>query len=244
MSRTMSYYDLRDAFASPGCAVCRLKANAAGHYLDSLLWENVNDPGVRRSIRQARGFCHEHAWELVHNDGASLGVAIIMRDVLQSVLEAMEDARFQALPVLSLRRTREALDPKQPAAATAGLVARLAPLARCPACLQAETMEGIYLSTLIENLLGEDSLWAAYQSSDGLCLPHFRQALARVRDETIFEALVSAQRAIWERLVGHLSEIIRKSDYRFWDEPRGEEVGGSLRAIAALAGPRSKKGRS
>jgi hypothetical protein len=238
MSRTMSFYDVRDALASPGCVVCHLKANAAEHYLDSLLWENVNDPGVRRSIRKARGFCDQHAWELVRYEGASLGVAIIMRDVLQSVLESMEDAQFQPLPALSLRRTHEALDPKQPAAATAELVARLAPQARCPVCVQAETMEDIYLNTLVENLLGEDGLLAAYQASDGLCLPHFRQVLTRVRDEAVFDAVVKAQRAIWERLVGHLSEVIRKSDYRFKDEPRGEEVGGTLRAITAVSGNR------
>jgi hypothetical protein len=50
--------------------------------------------------------------------------------------------------------------------------------------------------------------------------------------------LVKAQRAIWERLVGQLSEVIRKSDYRFKDEPRGAEVGGTLRAITAVSGNR------
>ncbi|GAB4550557.1 MAG: hypothetical protein Kow0063_45050 [Anaerolineae bacterium] len=239
----MSFYDLRDALAQPGCAVCRLTAEATARYLDSLLWENVNDPGVRHDIRQARGFCHEHAWGLVR-DGASLGVAIIMRDVLQEVLAILKEGKFQALPTLSLRRTQEVLDSSQPAAATAGLVRQLSPQSPCPACVQARTMENIYLSTLVEQLLGEDGLLAAYRASEGLCLPHFRQALARVRDETIFEALVNAQRAIWERLVSHLSEIIRKSDYRFQHEPRGEEVGGVPRAIAALSGPRVEKGNS
>jgi hypothetical protein len=239
----MSFYDLRDALPQPGCAVCRLTALATERYLDGLLWENVNDPGVRGDIRRARGFCHEHAWGLVR-DGASLGTAIIMRDVLQEVLAVLEGGKFQVLPTLSLRRAQETLDSKQPTAATADLVTRLAPQVPCPACAQAETMEDIYLSSLVEHLLGEDGLLAGYQASEGLCLPHFRQALARVRDEAVFEALVNAQRAIWERLVGHLSEIIRKSDYRFQDEPRGEEVGGALRAIAALSGPRVKKGSS
>jgi hypothetical protein len=239
MGRTMSFYDLRDALAQPGCAVCHLKAVSTESYLDGLLWESVNDPGLRHDIRQAQGFCHEHAWGLVHN-GASLGVAIIMRDVLQHVLETLEGARFQPLPALSLRRAQETLDSKQAAAATAELVGQLSPQSPCPACTQAEIMEGIYLDSLVEHFLGEDGLLAAYQASEGLCLPHFRKALARVRDEAVFEALVQAQRAIWERLVGHLSEIIRKSDHRFRDEPRGEEVGGALRAIAVLVGLRSK----
>ena len=53
---------------------------------------------------------------------------------------------------------------------------------------------------------------------------------------SIFEALVNAQHAVWERLGTHLSEFIRKSDHRFRGEPWGEESDAWLRAIAALAG--------
>ncbi len=105
-------------------------------------------------------------------------------------------------------------------------------------------MEGIYLRTLLSNLLGEDDLLAAYEASDGLCLPHFHQALTLVRSRNIFEALVSAQHAIWERLVTHLSEFVRKSDHRFRGEPWGEESDAWLRAIAALAGARPDQGQS
>jgi hypothetical protein len=180
----------------------------------------------------------------VHN-GASLGAAIIMRDVLQNVLAATEDNqlvshpawrwRLQRIARRILRRRGEA---SAAPVSTAGLVARLEPEGKCPACIAAETMEGIYLDALVENLLGEEGLLALYQSSEGLCLPHFRQALSRTHDEAACEALMQAQRAIWERMVAHLSEIIRKNDYRFRDEPWGEEVGGALRAIAALSGPR------
>jgi hypothetical protein len=240
--RTMSFHDVRDALARPGCAVCRLKTDSAERFLDGFLWESVNDPSKRREIRRALGFCHEHAWALVRVS-ASLGVAIVTRDVLRSLLKAMEDATFQALPTFSLRRVHEALDSKQSAAATAELVARLAPQTKCPACVWVEKMEGIYLNTLVHNLLGEDGLLADYEASDGLCLPHFRQALTQVRDEGVFEALVSAQRAILERLVAHLDESIRKSDYRFLDESWGEETGAWLRAIAALVGPRPDRDR-
>jgi hypothetical protein len=37
-----------------------------------------------------------------------------------------------------------------------------------------------------------------------------------------------------------LGEVIRKSDYRFKDEPRGEESGVWLRAITAMSGERQK----
>lgn len=241
MSRTWGFYDLRDALAEPECAICRLATRAADQYLESLLWESVNDPETRHDIRQARGFCHEHSWRLARHR-ASLGATIITNDVLRDVLRAMESAHFQAPPILSLRRTQEVWDPRQPAAATADVVARLSPQQPCPVCVEAEKMENIYLSTLIETLLGDDGLLDAFRSSDGLCLPHLRQALTRVREKALFETLVHAQRAIWQRLADQLSEIIRKADYRFQDEAPGEERGASLRAIAALAGTRSDQG--
>jgi len=235
MSRTSSYYDVRDALAEPGCAVCRLKSKAVERYLDGLLWESVNDPGVRRQVRQARGFCRDHAWLLVR-PAASLGVAILHRDVLRAVLDILQGARFQAPPWLSVQRAHEALDAEQASTATAELVGRLAPQAPCPACKQGAEMEVIYLDTLLQELLGEDGLLAAYRESAGLCLPHLRQALARLRSEAVFQALVDAQRAIWQRLEADVSEFIRKSDARFRDEPWGDERDAWLRAISAVAG--------
>jgi hypothetical protein len=233
----MSFFELRDALAEPGCALCRLRVRSADGFLDTLLWESVNDPARRREIREAQGFCREHGWALARAT-ASVGVAIITRDVLQSLLKAVEDADFQANSLLSLRRVQETVDSRTPSAATAGLVADLESRAPCPARVWADKMEAIYLETLLHNLTGEDSLQADYEASEGLCLPHFRQALARVRKEAVYDALVSAQRVTWERLVAQLSESIRKSDYRHLDEVWGDEAGAWLRGIAALVGAR------
>jgi hypothetical protein len=237
VGQTKSYYDLRDALAESGCPVCRLKARDGERYLDLLLYEKVNDPGVRRDVRQALGFCHRHAWQLVR-PSASLGVAILHRDVVNTVLKALEAARYDGPPLLSLQRLHESLDSEEPAAATASLVKRLEPGRPCPACLQEEAMETIYVETLLEHVTGEDSLLAAFSSSSGLCLPHFRQALALVRERAVFDALVEAQRRIWQRLEADLGEFVRKSDQRFHDEPWGEERDAWLRGIAAVSGNR------
>lgn len=233
----MSFFELRDALAESGCALCRLKTRSADGFLDTLLWESVNDPARRREIRRAQGFCYEHGWALARA-AASVGVAIITRDVLQSLLKAMDHADFQANPLLSVRRVQETVDSNIPSAATAGLVNDLEPKATCPACVWAGKMEAIYLDTLLHNLTGEDSLFADYEASEGLCLPHFRRALARVRKEAVYDALMRAQRFAWERLVDQLNESIRKSDYRHLDEAWGDEAGAWLRAIAALVGAR------
>jgi hypothetical protein len=242
MSRTSGYYELREALGEPGCALCRLEAVAAERFLDGLLYSQVNDPDLRDRLRRARGFCPDHTWQLVR-PGASLGIAIVANDVLSALLKVLEGAQYDALPRLSVRRVQEALDPEQPAAATAGLVAELGPQAACPACQHVATMRQIYLDTLVEQLLGADGLLPRLEASDGLCLAHLRAALARVGDRVVFAALLEAQRAIWQRLTADLREFIRKTDYRFRDEPRGSEGDAWLRGIAALGGSRPEVDR-
>jgi hypothetical protein len=240
MKRTKSFFDLRDALAEPGCAVCRLNADTADRFLDSLLWESVNDPGIRRDIRQSQGFCRQHAWELIR-DGSSLGVAILMHDLFKNLHRTIENARYQGVSALSVRRTQEALNRQLPSVATEELVTQLSPQKACPACAQVSKMESIYLTTLLDHLGargGSDSLLPGFEASDGLCLPHFRQALTLVRGGKSFERLMVVQRSVWQRLVGELSENIRKSDYRFRDEPRGDETDAWLRAVAVLVGAR------
>lgn len=236
MSRTMSYYDLKDALAQPGCPVCRLKDEAVRRHLDGLLWESVNDTGVRHDIRAARGLCQQHAWQLVEG-GSSLGAVIIMHDVMQTVLRILSAARFQPAAPSLRRRARDVLSPGNPAPANVDLVAELGPQARCPTCLHAETTERVLVDTLVEGLSDQDGLLTAFRASEGLCLHHFRQALTRAHTAAIFEMLTAVQRDIWQRTLDQLGEIIRKEDYRFRDEPRGAETGASLRAIATLSGP-------
>lgn len=239
----MSIHDLRDALAQPGCAICRLRDGAADDFVKSTLWESVNDPATRDKLRRAQGFCQKHAWSMVRY-GSSLGAAIITRDLIEEAVKALAGAPYQRLPTLSLRRAREALNRSEPALSTAELVSRLEPQAPCPACLWAAHMEELYVKDLLHNLLGEEGLLEALGVSDGLCLPHLRQALALVRNESTFRALVEAQSTVWNRLVGELSEFIRKNDHRFLhEEMLVPERDAWLRAIAAVVGsrPESKK---
>lgn len=235
MSRTRSYYDLRDALALPGCSLCRVSAEVIDRYLDGLIYEKVNDPGLRMALREARGFCQRHAWSLVRH-GAALGVAIMMRDVVRTLQRNLAEARFRSMSILSLARVQESFDAQKPRASTAEAIAALSPQSPCPICVRETEVEGNLITSFLENLQGEEGLLEAYRKSSGFCLPHFRQMLARVGDESTFEVIVDAQRAIWANLEQQLSELIRKSDYRYSDETLGEEGKSWLRAIAATAG--------
>ena len=69
--------ELREALDAPGCALCYLTVGSAVRYIDTLLWQMVNEPDVRAALNAARGYCNFHAWMLPRRGGA-LGVAILM----------------------------------------------------------------------------------------------------------------------------------------------------------------------
>ena len=77
---------------------------------------------------------------------------------------------------------------------------------------------------------------AAYAAGPGLCLPHFRRALAGARHDAQITALVQTQLRVWRALHADLTEYIRLQDYRFRDEPRGPEQRAPGQAIETIAG--------
>ena len=203
--------------------------------MDGLIYERVNDAGVRQAVRRSRGFCERHAWDLIRH-GAALGVAIMMRDVVRELLSTTRSAQFKRPSTWSVTRLHEAVDTKQPRAATAGLVAALGPQGPCPACKHEAEIDHALASSFVENLHGPEGLLEAYRRSDGFCLPHVRQVLARIGDERTYDAILEVQLAHWSQLEAELGELVRKSDYRFADEEVGDEGTSWLRAIASLAG--------
>lgn len=151
-SRHSHFYDLLDALKEPGCAICTIVSRTRWRYLDSLAYENVNDPGVRLKLREALGFCNRHAWYFVDTVREVFGAAIIYRDVLHSVL-------------------RLAADPSRLARAL------VEPDGVCPACIAERDSARHALHTLAE-AINEPDVRAAFDASDGLCAPHLSEAMA------------------------------------------------------------------
>lgn len=69
-----------------------------------------------------------------------------------------------------------------------------------------------------------------------LCLPHLCDALALVRGRERVRQVAQAALGRFAALEEELSEVIRKSDYRFRDEPRGPEATSWARAGLLAAG--------
>ncbi|MCX2728118.1 hypothetical protein OO015_11515 [Thermomicrobium sp. 4228-Ro] len=85
---------LREAFAVPGCPLCRLLEEKERRLLPALLWEHVNDPITAEQLAVSRGFCWEHTWALVPAGAAvhsHLGVAILLERILRDVFRSCPD---------------------------------------------------------------------------------------------------------------------------------------------------------
>lgn len=71
-----------------------------------------------------------------------------------------------------------------------------------------------------------------YRSHDiGLCLPHFRQVLRVISASDMLQVVMQIQEACISRICTELSEVIRKNDYRYKDEPRGGEFQAPARSV-------------
>lgn len=201
------YFELLEAFNVGGCPVCSLLLKSVRSYLTNLLYENVNDEGVRQLLRQSLGFCRDHSNALL-GAGDTFGIAIIYQDILQHLHAGLS------------KENPESLRPQQ----------------ECPACAYRDKFERLYLDTL-GNSLNDEEMMRALNGPDGLCLSHLRQLADRIRDVDVKHAFFSQQEKRLERGRKHLVEFIRKQDIQFKNESISPEEETSCgRAIDFFAG--------
>jgi hypothetical protein len=224
-TETQGNHDLYDAFSNPGCPLCALIAQAVSRYMRSTNYDAIADPDIRRQFEASLGFCNRHAHQWLA-EAFVLGTAQMYRDLLRLSAEALRKPARKGGGIFGR------------GAASHGLPVAKAP---CPACeIQAET-EARLIATLTKGL-ADPAFREAWEASEGLCLPHLRNALAVARPEAA-EALRARALATHETLLAQLDETIRKHDYRFRHEPAGPEAGSPARAVTLVAGALGVTGR-
>jgi hypothetical protein len=172
--RTSLYFDLLEGFKQPSCAVCRYTLRAVERFFASLTYENTNDYDIRGDVRAARGFCNRHTEQYL-GFSDELGTAIISRDLLHTVLPALEEAMPNRLTAI----TGSLTDPDGRRAADR-VLRSLAPTDTCLACRRLLAAEDDYLSTLLLHL-GNAEFATAFAASRGLCVVHCSLALRQSR---------------------------------------------------------------
>ena len=237
-SKHTLYYALLDACKPGGCPICVMTQGAVARYLESVLYENVNDPPTRDAVIQARGYCNNHSWALREMQGA-LGVALMYRDVLRHVAEELESMPSSGRLDLFGAQGQGSLFDRLTARAGGseangkGQVAA-DPHRACPACQTRDRYEQTYLETLLDHVEDEE-MQRSFRASGGLCLIHLDR-VATARNDAAPRRLFALQRACMAALHDELSEFIRKHDYRFQGERIGAEGTSWLRAVEMVAG--------
>lgn len=146
---------LADAFAMPGCPLCRERRRTEAAFLEAILAESVNDVGFRADLDTSRGFCASHSRTILDVDrrrAGSLGAAILLRATLRvrlAELAAVHEAGGRSRS----KRLDEASRPPS-----------------CPVCARLARTE----SGLIEGLIGliDEPPWLEAVAAAPLCLNH------------------------------------------------------------------------
>lgn len=193
----------------PACVVCRLAARSVERHVRDLFAEFVNDIRLRDTFRQAGGFCPTHTQQ-VAGLGDALGVAILLSDLARLTRERWQAASSAKPSLFRLRR---------------------AAVLPCTACTAYFEGEARYVAALAAHL-SRDAVWNALDAN-ALCIAH---------SEAVAEAAPPTMATKWRRheaerltvLQAELETIIRHNDYRFRDEPWGEEKNAWLRALQKL----------
>jgi hypothetical protein len=193
-------------------------------HIDALFYERVTDISTREAIREAGGFCSRHS-RLVSRQADALGTALIYADVLRHQLRAIESSQYER-PATAGSALSRFFDSK-----SGDVVTRLP----CPLCQTAREQERLAVDSLVGGL--ENTEFAdRFKDSSGLCLPHFRLAHERCRNEDVWQLIRAVQQEMLERLIADLEELARKHDYRFAHEERGSEASSWRRALCVAAG--------
>jgi len=136
--------------------------------------------------------------------GDGLGIAIIYEDLLRMVKSKMA-------------RSYLPLTPKE----------------KCPICALVEKQEVNILNTFV-NFLPDEEFRQSFEQTSGLCLPHLSRVFIKIKDEDARKFLITFHLEKLEILNNHLSEFIRKHDYRFKDEKMTKEESVSWQKVLHL----------
>jgi hypothetical protein len=239
-SKHSPYFDVLDACRQRGCPICTLVLGVVRHYLDAIVYECVNDPPTRIAVVAAHGYCNDHSWQL-REMRASLGAAIMYRDVLRQVMNSIAARQpgtrlrlfaSRKLGTSVLGRITSIVNGAEPP----GMGQSLSdPHLACPACQVRERSEFGYLGALLENI-GDAEFVEVFRGSGGLCIVHLDQAASSARDIAALDRLLAVQVDLLQELDSELSEFLRKQDYRFGAKDIGREGDSWIRALAMVAG--------
>jgi len=225
----MSQIHLSDHLTGPGCPLCAIRAAAQKRYLETLIYEGVNDPGNRDELIAGRGYCGRHALALRDEDreqtGESLGTAILYAAVLRERLGELK----RLVGVRGRGLTRH--------------VDRASVPPRCPVCGHVAAANRRAILGLIR-LLGDDA-WVEAMARAAFCLEDLLGLWSTVARsgspaQARFEPIGEAQVARLAQLTEDLEDLSHNST---WDRRQlltDAQMQSTRRGADCLAGTESQ----
>jgi hypothetical protein len=209
LEKHTSYFNLLEQLKDPACPICAQGFKSVQSFLDSYLYEGVNDDTNWNRLSAAGGWCGRHGRQMEgFSDG--LAVALFYRHEIRKRIKN-----------LGKRREGGWFSPK---------VSK----PPCPACVYEDEVESSQLH-LFSGAWDEPEFREAMQGHPGLCIPHIEGALGLMQGEGA-EAFKANSGQKLEALCLELDEMVAKSDYRS-EQRMGAEGGAWKRALRRVFGP-------
>lgn len=195
MPKDMIWHELYERLSGCECPICELIDFRVGRRIEHFLYESVNDTDQRKKIRDAGGLCNYHAHMIVRM-GDPLAHAIIYSDLLDAAIGKLLEPHNSKRP-------------------------RFQSHEGCLFCVQIRECEQRYVPGFIDGYREAD--FAEKYRKDGLlCLPHL-EMIKQTTKKPDLSGVVETTIEKYKALIGNLSEIKKKHDYRFLDEPWTEQ---------------------
>ncbi len=219
-----TYQDLERFLGESGCAVCQCMAQSEQRYFDTLLYENAASPATEARLRASNGFCGRHLQTLL-SWRDPLGTALMYGSILLERRRLIARWRKARTNVRLLRLDR-------------GLtgIGRL-----CPACEAEGEAERRACEVLAAGLEAAAPLRKAWESSEGLCWPHYVQTRALCQRGRALLDGHEARRL--DELGADVEALIQSFDYQ-WRGTRTPEVQSAWRRVVAAMAGRFQGGRA
>lgn len=245
---TLNVSELKALIRQPGCPVCRARADAGERTVRWFWIDGYNDPSWISRLSRTKGFCNPHWWQAVRM-GHAYGLSHVAEYLLQDAAREL-DAREAEMRRQMRPSWRTRLHPW--VRALAGLRATLSEAAgvkprswgrgpqdaaeECPLCMTEQSTERYICRTLVEALADSD-IWQMYAASDGMCVHHIRLTLSTTDCSNVHLALLDDVRRRFRPLQADIALYFHRCDYRFANEPKGDEQTAWLRAVERFTGP-------
>ena len=217
IDKDISHIHVLDAFEkSKTCPICDLNNATVNKYIDDLLYESVNDPALRKNFTNSKGLCPFHG-ELLLRHGDALGIAIMHIEQIQLLLNHIKGSG-------NIFNSMKHSDP-------GGWLEH----SNCMICDIRNDSEKRHIATFIE-LIDDREMRSYLDSFPGFCARHLLMVLAKLKNKEHIAFIVELHTRKYGSLIADLKEFCRKNDYRFKDEPMGQEAESWKKAVYIVSG--------